>query len=93
MIFSPKKVPGISLSLFQRDLAIDTPEARLCWSDVSAAAAPLPHSSLFFCKCLAEEEEKEEEEEEEEGFWVSRGQDVCLIILELEEIILMLKRD
>lgn len=31
--------------------------------------------------------------EEEGGFWVSGGQDVCLIIAELEEIILTLKRD
>lgn len=30
---------------------------------------------------------------EEGGFWVSGGQDVCLIIAELEEIILALKRD
>lgn len=30
---------------------------------------------------------------EEGGFWVSRGQDVCLIIAEMGEIILALKRD
>lgn len=40
----------------------------------------------FSCRSKAQEEE-------EDIFWVSRGQDVCLIILELEEIILMLKRD
>lgn len=54
------------------------------------SAAPLP--LLLFSECLAKEEE-EEEEGGEEGFWVSRGQDVCLIRLELEEIILVLKRD
>lgn len=47
-------------------------------------AVPLLHLTFILSKCLAKEEG---------GFWVSRGQDVCLIIVELEEIILMLKRD
>lgn len=41
------------------------------------------HLTLF-CKSKAPKEE---------GFWVSRGQDVCMIILELKEMIPMLKRD
>lgn len=49
-----------------------------------AGAVPKPHFLFLFWKCLAIEEE---------GFWVSRGQDVCLIIAEMEEIILVLKRD
>lgn len=42
-----------SLTLFQRDLAIDTPQAWLCWSDVcvSSGTAPPPH--FYFIQVLS----------------------------------------